>query len=79
MVTLAFGEVLLLFLQSLRTPVVPYSLFPLISQVTNNGGDSFEVRDFYVGPGWITHHLGSFLTPCRMYPLMYGPSDLSIR
>ena len=44
MVTLAFGEVLLLFLKSLRTPVVPHRLVPLIAQVTSSD-DTFEVRD----------------------------------
>jgi len=44
MVTLAFGEVLLLFLKSLRTPVVPHRLFPLIAQVTSSD-DTFEVRN----------------------------------
>jgi len=43
MVTLAFGEVLLLFLKSLRTPVVPHRLFPLIARVTSSD-DTFEVR-----------------------------------
>jgi len=44
MVTLAFGEVLLLFLNSLRTPVVPHHLFPLISQVISSD-DTFEFLD----------------------------------
>ena len=44
MVTLAFGEVLLLFLKSLRTPVVPHRLFPLISQAATSD-DTFEVCD----------------------------------
>ena len=44
MVTLAFGEVLLLFLKSLQTPVVPQRLFPLIAQVTSSD-DTFEVCD----------------------------------
>ena len=44
MVTLAFGEVLLLFLKSLRTPVVPERLFPLIAQVSSSD-DTFEVCD----------------------------------
>ena len=43
MITLAFGEVLLLFLKSLRTPVVPQHLFPLIAQATSSD-DTFEVR-----------------------------------
>jgi len=43
-VTLAFGEVLLLFLRSLRTPVVPYSLFPLVSRAVSSG-DTFEFLD----------------------------------
>jgi hypothetical protein len=44
MVTLAFGEVLLLFLKSLQTPVVPQRLFPLIAQVASSD-DTFEVCD----------------------------------
>lgn len=43
MVTLAFGEVLLLFLKSLGTPVVPHRLFPLVAQVKSSD-DTFEVR-----------------------------------